>query len=81
MMQFKSLDHIKIPNGRWIKDNFVVENPRNCDNFEWIIGKDVTIDGREYTVIDVERFAHAAPWKKGDKIGLLCESWDTQPIE
>jgi hypothetical protein len=53
------------------KKYVVVENPKECENFDHIIGHNIEIDGIIEKVIGVERFCHCPPWSAGEKIGLL----------
>jgi len=55
-------------------DVYTVRCPIKCFAFDWIMNKEVTIDGKLFTVIGVERFAKAAPVSKGELIGLLINS-------
>lgn len=48
-----------------------VTNPRECYDFDHLIGAEVLIDGQLRKVLGVERFMHSAPWRAGEKIGLL----------
>lgn len=50
---------------------FVVACPINCNDFDWIVNREVTIDGKPHKIIGIERFMHMPPWKKGEKISLL----------
>lgn len=44
---------------------------RECNDFDWIIGHLVHLDGALRLVIGVERYAHMPPFRKGESIGLL----------
>jgi len=50
---------------------FAVKNPHECSNFRHLLGQIVEIDGKQHTVRDVERFAHAPPWRKDEPIALF----------
>lgn len=52
---------------------FTVENPVECSDFSHLIGTDVIINREVWRVKRVERFAHCAPWRKGERIGLQVE--------
>lgn len=52
---------------------FEVACPIACDNFDWVINKEVEIDGATYTVIGVERFA-IVRHSVGERIGLLVRA-------
>lgn len=45
----------------------------DCDNFDWLLGKPVKIDLKDFIALDVERFAHGAPWRAGETIGILVK--------
>jgi hypothetical protein len=66
-LKFKAIEMIRNRNGV----TFIVDNPRECNDFLHIVGKVVEIDGERFEVLNVERFAHSPPWRKGEKIGLL----------
>lgn len=59
-------------NGRG--DVYTVVCPIKCFAFDWLIGKTVSIDGKELQVLGVERFAKAGPVGKGEAIGILVNS-------
>lgn len=50
---------------------FVVPNPVECSDFTHLIGKRVAVDGALFMVSGVESFCHTAPWREGEKIGLM----------
>jgi len=68
MYKFKSLSQHTIT-GRGLV--FCVKNPKKCDDFKHLRDQEVSIDGKIYIVKGVEFFAHCAPWKRGENIGLL----------
>lgn len=68
MWEFTSQDKFHIA-GRG--KAYVVKCPIACGDFDWIIGKDVIIDGSKHKVVAVERFTHMPPWRKGESISLL----------
>jgi hypothetical protein len=56
------------------------ELDRNTMTFDHLVGEEVIISSPTepdrsglYLVHGVERFVHAAPWHRGEKIGLLVE--------
>lgn len=55
---------------------FVVENPAECQDFKHLIGRDAAINGDPYFITAVEHFAHAPPYRAGEKIGLVVRSRD-----
>jgi hypothetical protein len=52
---------------------FRVQNPVECRDFNHLVGQAVMINGEQYTVRSVERFAHAAPWRAGEDIALWID--------
>lgn len=52
---------------------FVVRNPEETSDFSNIKAQVVKINGDLYQVKGVDRYAHCAPWRAGEKIGLLVE--------
>ena len=58
----------------WLQDGrrvFVVNNPKECSDWDWIIGKDVEVGGTRISVNNVEASAHTPPWRVGEYIGLV----------
>lgn len=49
---------------------FIVENAEDTNDFKYLYPT-VVIDGREWEVRGVERFAHMPPYRKGERIGIL----------
>lgn len=74
MLEFQALDIVITPKGLLFTG---IQNPAECWDFDHIIGQEVIIRfGRfigKYVVMGVERFAKAAPWKKGEMIGFLIQ--------
>ena len=66
---FKSLDKFEVEKGLV----FVVKLDRTTRDFEHLIGKEVMVDDIIYIGAGVERYAHVAPWHKGESIGLLVK--------
>jgi len=70
MLEFKSED-------KWHLDGlmggpvYVVRNPKECSDFDWLKEQHVKIDGEQFKVRDIETRMHSAPWKKDELIGLL----------
>ncbi len=52
---------------------FGVANPRACGNFNWLLNQRVKIDGREWLVTGIERFAIGGTYPEGKPIGLLVK--------
>jgi hypothetical protein len=67
---FNALDSFKVRGN----DCFAVLNDRECHDFNHLIGHSAVINGELKQIIGVERCAHSPPWKKGEKIALMCES-------
>lgn len=65
---FTALDRIAV---RDIGTMVSVELDRDTDTFTHLIGKKIVIDGRMEHCFSVERIAHGAPWKRGERIHLL----------
>jgi len=51
----------------------IVDNDRQRDDFDSILGKMVNINGREYKVIGIEKFAINLPYREGMPFGMLIE--------
>jgi hypothetical protein len=69
--KFESLSGYNVAPGHGGGLVFSVNNPFECQDFEHLIGASARIDGKDYTIVGVERFAHAPPWIEGEVIGLL----------
>ncbi len=67
MLTFNSLGNYKVNN----KQVFTVNNPKECNDFDWLNGQVVIIDNNHYKVTSIEMYAHAPPWHPGEKIGLM----------
>lgn len=52
---------------------FAVNNPYLCNDFDHIKHNTVLIDGVQYFILGVERFAHDPPWRENEPIGLLTD--------
>lgn len=65
---FKALDRIAV---RDIGTMVSVELDKDTDTFTHLIGRTIVIDGRMEHCFSVERIAHGAPWKRGERIHLL----------
>lgn len=68
MIEFVSLDSFDLKERGKI---FVTTLDRDTDDFSHLIGQVVKLDGKEVTVIAVERYAHSPPWHAGENIALL----------
>ena len=66
---FKSTDKLNINS----KTVFCVLLDKETKDFDHIINKKILIDGILYTSKGVERFAHCAPWRAGESIGIYAE--------
>ena len=73
MLRFNSLGNYKVNN----KQVFTVNNPKECDDFDWLNGQMVAIDNNNYKITGIEIYAHAPPWRKGEKIGLMVSPMRT----
>lgn len=69
MYQFKSQGSYFVNNCRV----FTVKNPKECYDFDWLIGKQVVIDKSSYIVIDIEKQAITTAIKKDELIGLMVK--------
>ena len=50
-----------------------VDLDQDTYDFGHLINQPVAIDGIVYECVAVERRAHAAPWRKGERIGLVVK--------
>jgi hypothetical protein len=48
-----------------------VYNPQECENFDWIKGKTVELNGRRFRVRKVERTTQIPVCRKGETIRLI----------
>jgi len=67
MYRFISRDTFDMPKKGVV---YFVDCPKDCIEFSWLIGQEVTINGKAYKVKNVERKMRAFI-RKGEKIGLL----------
>lgn len=51
---------------------FIWELDRACENFNWLIGAHITVDGKLYTVQAIDNMPDAP--QIGDKLTLLCSA-------
>ncbi|MGN1073236.1 MAG: hypothetical protein ACI4VB_11130 [Bradymonadia bacterium] len=51
---------------------FIWELDRDCENFGWLIGAHITVDGRLYTVQGIDNMPQTP--RIGDRLTLLCSS-------
>lgn len=70
MLEFVSQENFKVGNRGTA---YVTTNPTECQSFKYLIGMEVSINGIKHTVIGVEGFMHAPPWRAGEKISLLVK--------
>lgn len=66
---YESLDTYTIKG----KQCFAVLLPKDCNDFNWIIGQFIIIDNSGYKVLGVDRKAHSPPWHKGEAVGFMVE--------
>lgn len=55
-------------------DVYTTQCPIRCFSFDWLIGKTVKIDEKDFKVLGVERYAKIGPIGKGEAIGILVHS-------
>ena len=53
---------------------YTVQNPKECNDFDYLMNQKILMNGRKRTVIGVDRFAHCPPWRKDELISLLLET-------
>ena len=70
-IQLTSIGHHKIGE----RPIWIVRNPQDCvgNDFSWLIGQIVELDGRRVKVREVERFMIGGTYPKGKLIGLGVE--------
>lgn len=54
--------------GNW---SCIIENPTECQDFKHLTQREARINGHLYFIVAVEHFAHAPPYRAGEKIGLV----------
>lgn len=54
---------------------YSVQLPFTCAAFDWILNRDVNIDGAMHKIIAIEKKAHNPPWRKGEEITLLVDEF------
>lgn len=76
--KYQSTDRFEIK-GRGTVFSVVLD--RDCENFDWLIGHKIILDGKEVEVAGVESYA-IVPKRKGSVIGLLIKpDWkEAEPI-
>ena len=70
MLNFSAIGWYKVSDGL-VTSVFL---DRDCDDFDWLKGQRISLDGVDCRVAAVEFFAHSPPWRKGERIGLLVRS-------
>ena len=50
---------------------------RDTSDFSHLLQRRVIIDGHGYVCIAVNRFGHAPPWRKGERVGLVVTARQT----
>ena len=65
---FTELDRITV---REIGTMVLVDLDRDTQDFSHLLGRKIVIDGRMEYCFSVERLAHGAPWKRGERVHLL----------
>ena len=55
--------------------SFLVKNPINCVNFDWLIGQTVTVDDKEHEIIGVEIKRKKDLYSEGDEIMLKVKDF------
>ena len=55
--------------------SYLVKNPINCVNFDWIIGEKVIIDGIEQEVIGVELKRTKSFYSEGEEVILKIKDY------
>ena len=71
MAEFNAAGWFEIKGVGW---EAAVRLDRDTHDFSHLLQQRVTIDGRSYVCIRVNRFAHAPPWRKGEHIGLVVQA-------
>jgi len=71
--QFKSLAQYTFELNKRNYPCFVTLLDRETTDFSHILGERINIDGVVYRGKFVERFLHAPPWRKGEKISIVVE--------
>ena len=76
MYKVKSITILEIAGRNTVID---IENPRECNNFNWLINNEIEIDGNIYIVKGVECL-NVAKHLIGERIGLLVKEKDMEEI-
>ena len=50
---------------------------RDTSDFSHLLQRRVIIDGHGYVCIAVNRFKHAPPWRRGERVGLVVAARQT----
>ena len=54
---------------------FSVLLPFTCADFDWLMNREIEIDGEKHTIIGVEKRAHYPPWRTGEAVSLLVKDF------
>jgi len=49
--------------------------PFTCADFDWLMNREVEIDGQKHVIIGVEKRAHMPPFRKGEDISVLVDGY------
>jgi hypothetical protein len=71
MTEFNAASWFEIKGIGW---EAAVTLDRDTEDFSHLLQGRVTIDGRPYVCVRVNRFAHAPPWRRGEHIGLVVQT-------
>lgn len=54
----------------------LTELPDDCEtDLDWLIGATVVVGKKTIVCRGVERYAHMLPYRKGERIGILADTW------
>jgi hypothetical protein len=70
MIEFRSAGWFEVKGTGW---EAAVSLDRDTHDFAHLLGRGVHIDGTFYHCIGVNHFAHPAPWRQGERIGLVVK--------
>ena len=65
---FTTIDRLSL---RGVGTIVFVTLDKDTNDFAHLVGKKIVIDGRMEICFSIERLDHSAPWKAGERIGLL----------
>ena len=66
---FTSLAYWEDKRKRW-EVSFAIANPRECMDFNHLVGQLVRIDGDLYRIVSVDLPIHQAPYRKDERISV-----------